>query len=598
MLHSTSRPTRAVALVLAGISLMSAPALAQTDAPPPNPDFGPNVTIFDSNTDPATLQKQMDDAYAHQESNQFGSERYAFLFKPGTYKVDGKVGFYTQVYGLGKSPDDTTIQGGMTTDAKWMGGNGTCNFWRGLENMLIAPDGKIVTEEKWAVSQAAPFRRMHIKGTLSLFDGGWTSGGYMADCKVDGNVVPGSQQQWFTRNSTWSEWDGGVWNMVFAGVQGAPGGSWPDKPFTTIDSVPIIAEKPFLFVDDNGTFNVFVPLIKKDSSGADWDGSTPDGVTIPLSQFYIAHADKDTAATINAALAKGQHLLLTPGIYNIDDPIKVTQANTVVLGIGMPTISPRKGKNAMEISDVSGVHLANVLFDAGPTDSPVLLQVGDPGSTASHADNPTIIYDIFCRIGGAGVGVADRGVIINSNDVIGDQAWIWRADHGEGAGWYSNKSLNGLVVNGANVTYYGLFVEHFQEDQVLWNGENGRTYFFQSEMPYDPPTQDVWKHGDVRGWPAYKVADNVTTHEAWGMGIYCVFNSDNIYADTAVECPKDQPGVKFHHVLTFRLAGHTDNSGIQSVINGVGAPATKKASEQKVLEYPSDSDTAAVPSGA
>ena len=170
-------------------------------------------------------------------------------------------------------------------------------------------------------------------------------------------------------------------------------------------------------------------------------------------------------------------------------------------------------------------------------------------------------------------------VVINSNDVVGDHAWIWRADHGAGSAWDANKSTNGLIVNGNNVIYYGLFVEHFQEDQTLWNGDNGRVYFYQCEMPYDPPTQTAWQHGTVKGWPGYKVADSVKNHQAWGLGIYCVFNHDAIYSDNAVEAPK-VPGVQFHHVLTFRLSGATDGSGINSVINGTGSPATKQATRQ------------------
>jgi len=170
--------------------------------------------------------------------------------------------------------------------------------------------------------------------------------------------------------------------------------------------------------------------------------------------------------------------------------------------------------------------------------------------------------------------------------VIGDHAWIWRADHGAGAGWTTNPSTSGLIVNGNNVTYYGLFVEHFQDYETLWNGENGRTYFYQSELPYDPPTQDDWKHGTVKGFASYKVADNVQHHEAWGLGIYCVFKQDNIYCDNAIEAPKSSD-VKFHNALIFRLSGATDNSGIGSVISGTGEPATKKKAKTEVTEYPS-----------
>lgn len=566
-----------------------APSAPAPSSPANNtaPDFGPNVLVFDPSMNAADIQAKADAIFSTQERNEFGSERYAMLFKPGTYQAKINVGFYTQIYGLGKLPDDVTINGAVRASGDWDNGNCTLNFWRGVENLAIDPGGE---SDMWAVSQAAPFRRVHVKGGLDLFQvhdgrGGWASGGYMADCKIDGRIVPGSQQQWFSRNSDWSDWTNGVWNMVFLGVSNPPQGTWPDKPYTAIEKTPYIKEKPFLTIDDKGQYSVFVPAVRKDSQGISWGDGQQAGDSIPLSQFYIARSDKDTAATLNAALSSGKNLLLTPGIYNLDAPVVVTRPDTIVLGIGMPTLSPVKGTSAMEVADVSGVQIDNILFDAGSVTSPYLLQVGPPGSSVSHANDPTTLIDVFCRVGGATVGVTKTCVVINSSDVIGDHAWIWRADHGAGSGWDANKSTNGLVVNGANVTYYGLFVEHFQEDQTLWNGDNGRVYFYQCEMPYDPPTQDAWKHGTVKGWPGYKVADNVKTHEAWGLGIYCVFNHDSIYADTAVEAPK-APGVLFHHVLTFRLSGETAESGINSVINGTGNPATKESTKQMVVEYP------------
>ena len=154
------------------------------------------------------------------------------------------------------------------------------------------------------------------------------------------------------------------------------------------------------------------------------------------------------------------------------------------------------------------------------------MQVGPAGSSASHAANPTSLHDVFFRIGGAGVGRATTSLVINSHNVIGDHTWIWRADHGSGVGWNTNTADTGLVVNGNNITFYGLFVEHYQKYQVIWNGNGGRTYFFQNEMPYDPPNQAAWMNGSTRGYAAYKVANTVTSHEAWGLGSYCFFNAN------------------------------------------------------------------------
>ncbi len=117
--------------------------------------------------------------------------------------------------------------------------------------------------------------------------------------------------------------------------------------------------------------------------------------------------------------------------------------------------------------------VAGLLFDAGMKASPVLLEVGPDGSKARHIQNPISLHDVFFRVGGAGVGRTLANLKVNSSDTIIDHTWIWRADHGSGVGWSSNTSANGLIVNGDNVTAYGLFVEHHQQFQVLWNGNHG-----------------------------------------------------------------------------------------------------------------------------
>src|SRR4029450_7840833 len=95
---------------------------------------------------------------------------------------------------------------------------------------------------------------------------------------------------------------------------------------------------------------------------------------------------------------------------------------------------------------------------------------------------------VFFRVGGSQAGKATVSLRVNSNNVIGDHMWIWRADHGNGgtAGWTTTPAANGLVVNGNNVTMYGLFVEHYQQYQTIWNGNGGRTDFYQNEMAHEP----------------------------------------------------------------------------------------------------------------
>jgi len=550
------------------------------------PDFGPNTMVFNPAMPAASIQEQIDKVYKAQQHSEFGTDRNALLFLPGDYKVDVPVGFYTEVIGLGASPDAVHIIGNVHSDASLPHNNATCTFWRAAEGFAVTPTGGAEAGTmQWAVSQAVPFRRMHVMGSMVLHqDRGWASGGWMSDSLVDGNVGAGPQQQWISRNSEWGSWTGSNWNMVFVGVKNAPEGEWPKPVYTKVAETPVVREKPFLMVDAEGRYSVRVPSLVHDSAGITWkSGSTP-GKSIPLSRFYIAHAGVDAAATMNAQLDAGKDLLLTPGIYDLTEAIHVTRPDTVVMGLGFATLRPVKGTAAMTTSDVDGVILAGLLFDAGEEMSPVLLEVGPEGSKAGHAKNPISLHDVFFRVGGAGVGRAKVDLRINSNDTIVDHTWIWRADHGAGVGWDKNLSANGIVVNGNHVTAYGLFVEHHQEFQVLWNGNGGRTYFYQSEIPYDPPDQVSYTSAaGTNGWASYKVADNVTSHEAWGLGVYSVFRKPNVVLSRALEVPKT-PGVKFHHMITVAL----DNLGeISNVIDDAGgATSTKPRTTPKVTEFP------------
>jgi hypothetical protein len=572
--------TTKLTLSLALFASITSPAIAATAAAL---DFGPNVLLFNPSMPSATIQAQIDKVYATQRRNEFGPERNAILFLPGEYNVDVPIGFYTQVLGLGASPDSVHITGNVHSDAASRNNNATTTFWRAAENFSVVPAGGVM---KWAVSQAAPFRRMHVQGDIVLHqNGGWASGGWMADTLIDGEVAAGPQQQWISRNSEWRSWTGANWNMVFVGIPNPPEGEWPKPPYTKIAKTPIVREKPYLQVDASGNYSIRVPVLRTDTSGITWHASSPPGKTIPMREFYIAHPNRDNAATINAQLAKGKNLLLTPGIYDLTEPIRIIHPNTVVMGLGFATLRPVNGTAAMTTADADGIVLCGLLFDAAATQSPVLLQVGPAKSKANHEKNPISLHDVFFRVGGAGAGRTVVNLEINSKDTNVDHTWIWRADHGAGVGWDSNTSANGLVVNGNNVTAYGLFVEHHQQFQVLWNGNGGRTYFYQSEIPYDPPDQPSYTSApDTNGWASYKVADTVTSHEAWGLGIYSVFRHPNVVLTRAIEVPIN-PNVRFHDMITVAL---DDKGEISNVINNTGGPTAVAPNRvtPKVTNFP------------
>jgi hypothetical protein len=596
--------TAVAALVLAG----SLAGTAGAAPPTGGGDLGPQVVVFDPSMPVAEIQARADAIHAQQVDAEMGTGRWALLFKPGVYGTDAqplqlKVGYYTEIAGLGESPADVTINGKIEVYNRCLEGGGTSNclalvnFWRTLSNLTLrinaaGQDGCRASANFYAVSQAASIRRVEVTGgTLSLMDyctagPQWASGGYLADSRA-GTVINGSQQQWLTRDSTIGSWSNGVWNQVFAGVEGAPSdATFPSPPYTTLETTPLSREKPYLFLRGDRWF-VRAPSAQRDSRGTTWaDGPTP-GRTLPLSDFFVARPS-DSVQEINNQLARGRHLLLTPGVYDVARSIEVKRANTVVLGIGHATLTAVGGAVPLTVADVPGVVVAGVTIDAGTVNSPALLRVGKANGNNHKSDpaNPTTLNDVYFRVGGPHVGKADVSLEVNSDDVLIDHAWVWRADHGVpgSVGWDVNTGRNGVIVNGDDVTATGLFVEHYQQYNVIWNGERGRTVFFQNELPYDPPTQADYQHDGVLGWAAYKVADDVRTHELWGGGAYVYFNvNPSIHATRGFEVPVT-PGVRLHHIMTVNLSAGT----IDHVVNDTGAPVDNSNTGQPsyVVEFP------------
>jgi hypothetical protein len=588
-------PVLAVAFAL----MVALPAFAYTattgvttarvalSAPSSQPNFGPNVYIFNPSMPQSQIQSTVNAVANQQVSNQFGTQRYALLFEPGTYgsstnPLNFQVGYYTTVAGLGLSPSDVVINGSI--DVYNQCSNGSCtaleNFWRSLSNLTInvtTPNFGCYSGEFWAVSQAAPLRRVYINGPTTLMDyctsPSYGSGGFIADSEFGGNVVNGSQQQWFVRNSQLDGWSNAVWNQVFSGVVGAPPQSFPNPTYTTLATSPVTREEPYLYMDSNGQYNVFVPSVQRNSVGTTWaNGQTP-GSSIPINKFFIAQPT-DSVAAINAALASGKDLILTPGIYNLNQSILVTHPDTVVLGLGFPTLIPQNGNVSMSVISAKGILISGMIFDAGPRNSLALLLVGI-GHGGSNPSDPSAIQDVFFRIGGAEPGRATSSLVVNSDNVILDDIWAWRADHGAGVGWTSNTADTGLIVTGNNVTAYGLFVEHYQKYEVIWTGNGGTDIFLQNEMPYDPPSQAAWMEAPgVDGWAAFKVTNNVTSFHGYGMGSYSFFNQGvNIYAANAFEVPTHLPAGSFNDLLTIFLST-SGSGGILNVIDNTGGSST------------------------
>ncbi|RZS91189.1 hypothetical protein EV189_0423 [Motilibacter rhizosphaerae] len=556
--------------------------------------LGPNVIVFDPSMSQDDIQAQADAIFAQQDTNEMGTARYALLFKPGTYgtpdkPLNIKVGYYTEVDGLGQDPSGVTINGAVT--AYGHDGSGALDtFWRSVSNLTInfkgLPGDCHTSNEMWAVSQAAPMRRVDVKGYTTFMpyceNPNFASGGFVADSYLEAGALNGSQQQFYVRNSNLGGgWSNGVWNQVFSGDVNAPAQNFggDGNVYTTLATTPLSKEKPYLYLDGSGNWAVFVPSAQRGSSGTTWAGGHTPGTSLPLSSFFIAKPG-DSVKDINKALDKGQNLLLTPGVYDVAKTIKVTHPDTVVLGLGLPTLTAQHGATALRTDSVPGIDIAGLTVDAGPVSSRALVKIGIHNAPGQQTDpaRPVALQDVFFRVGGPHVGKAEEALEVNTNGVLLDDLWVWRADHGvEGSvGWTVNTSDNGLVVNGNDVTATGLFVEHFQQYNVIWNGNGGTVVFFQNELPYDAPSQAAWAHRGSLGYAAFKVTDSVKTFQGYGMGSYIFTNkTSGLHASRSFEAPV-KPGVQIHGLTTIALnakANGFDFGTIDHVINSTGGAA-------------------------
>jgi hypothetical protein len=575
--------------------------------------FGQNVCVFTDSMPQAQIQSDLD-AIATQQvpaASQFDSQRYAIFFEPGTYGSAAdplvfQVGYYTQVAGLGAMPQDTVINGAIDVfNNLCTAGTSNCNaddnFWRSLSNLTLnvhlpsappayAPPaidafgaGCDNSAEMWAVSQAAPIRRAIINGSVVFQDycanNNYASGGFIADSQISGNLDFYGNQQYMVRNSSIGGANGcpnGLWNMVYSGVEGAPAPVFTGQcqQNTVLSTSPVTEEEPFLTTDSSGGFSVFVPAVQTNSAGPSWASGADAGRSLPLSSFFIANPGTPVPL-INLALAAGKNLVLTPGVYNLDQPIVVSHRDTVVLGQGFATLVPQRGNAALVVVPDTGVKVSGLIVDAGPVNSRVLVSVGTPAPTPQAADNPDAIQDVFFRVGGAETTATSAAVSLldRASGSIIDDVWAWRADHGNDVGWTANTGDTGLIVTGDDVTAYGLAVEHYQKTEVVWTGQGGTDVFFQNELPYDPPSQSAWmKSPTQNGYPAFLVGSRVTTFNGYGMGSYVVFidTTATLHDAEAFQAPT-VPGVEFHDVFGVWISG---SGGLDSVVNGTGGPVT------------------------
>jgi hypothetical protein len=558
-----------------------------------------------------------------------------------------EVGYYTEVAGLGAMPQETVINGEALVPNTLCQGTGpftgtaaTCNsddnFWRSLSNLTLnvmnAPSPPVIgaespnipepgftptfnsatcyeSAEMWSASQADPLRRDIINGSIFFQDfcspQNFASGGFIADSQFEnGTMQFDGNQQFITRNSSLSAENGcpgGLWNNVFSGDTGAgvpaPVFTGQCQQNTVIAATPVSEEEPFLYAGADGSLAAFLPAVQHATSGPSWAAGSPSAATpaepgssLPLRSFFIANPNTPVFA-INLALALGKNLVLTPGVYDLGAPIVVSRPDTVVLSLGYATLVPTRGNAAMVVLPNNGVKLAGgIIFDAGAVNSPFLLSAGSPIAPANPSD-PDLFSDVFFRVGGAESPAHATVSFVDAapNSII-DDMWAWRADHGTtstSTGWTVNTGSTGLVVSADNVSAYGLAVEHYQKNEVIWSGQGGTVEFFQNELPYDVPSQADWMATPKQdGYPAFLVSPNVSTFTSYGMGSYVTFlqTTATLFDQDPFEAPT-RPGVQFNNTVTVYIGG---NGGDNSVIDGTGgANVSPPATPGTVVDLPS-----------
>ena len=567
------------------------------------------------------------------EPGTYGTAADPLVFQVGYYEqvaglgllpsqtiINGQVEVFANTEASG--PDGGSAGECYAATCNWA--NSTDNFWRSLSNLELnvmtngtpaytpAPlstlppigntyaDGCFAgTTDTWSVSQAAPLRRVLVNGNIVFqqfcsetnYQGAdFASGGFIADSQVSGALDFYGQQQYFTRNSDIGSaagagpGGGGLWNEVYSGVNGAPAPMFSGQSYqnTVIATNRASEEQPYLYFD-GGNWRVWVPTVLHNSVGTSWSSSSPGpgySVSLPVtsanpfasSPFFVANPSTPVS-TIDLEALVGKSLILTPGTYAYNAPIAVTHNDSIVMGLGFPILVPQHGNAALLATSNEGARVSGLILDAGPVNSPFLFELGNvlDHSAASVAD-PDLASDVFFRVGGAETTnvSADISFYDFAPNSILDDIWAWRADHGQGPiGWTDNQGQSGLVVDADNVTATGLFVEHYQKNEVVWLGNGGEVEFFQNELPYDVPTQSAWMENPSQdGYPAFLVTPNVTSFNSYGMGSYVVFINTpaTIYNQSAFEVPT-APGVHLNNTLGVYIGG---SGGDQNLINTDG----------------------------
>ena len=336
--------------------------------------FGPNVCVFTATMTQASIQKDLDRIASQQVvASQFDSQRYAVLFRPGTYGSAGnplvfQVGYYTQVAGLGAMPEDT-VNGAIDVSTTSDSGTQDCNRASTTSGVAIEPLIRTESPATWptlAAGRAAPASVLSGLRWAAPNPGGYDSG-----------FRPGHRQRFPAAGlrSNLGGWSNGVWNQVFSEITalGAELRQWGSARLATC---PVTRRKRRSSTPAHGGYSVFVPAVQHNSVGP----AQAAARTAPHPAVEVLRGQSGMSGRLSPRRWPGARTSSSP-LASITCRPSWSRTPTVVLGLGMATLVPQRGNAAMIVVRNSG----NSRLRSCTRPSPVLLSVGTPGPPTTPA---------------------------------------------------------------------------------------------------------------------------------------------------------------------------------------------------------------------
>lgn len=537
------------------------------------------------------------------QTGEWGTSRYAILIGEGNYKMTDffKLSYYTQILGVGNDQSSVQISPGINVlnnciksgDPHCVAPGGLDNFWRSMSDLTIVNDDVPLF---FAVSQASPIRDVTIKSDNGIvmcdpqtippyYPCGQTSGGFIDGMKAS-VINLGSQQQFYVSNSDINSLENGAWNIISNNNKGTVSGKgdvgvknqWNGYPFTEInDTILTQFKKP--------------KLIK---NGDSWEVRYSNQV-VPVDDFIIINSNPNEDRTkisssdvqkINDQLDNKPGIIIMPGVYDLEDTLKIPN-NKMIMGLGLPSLVCPDINGKCMVTGSEGVRIYGLVFDAAKVSNfstnkdAVILTIGEKDKGASV--NPTVLQDVYCRIAHIEKSQSDASaytcIKVNADYTIGENLWLWRADHDAK---FINvladtvKALYGLVVYGNNVKMYALFVEHFQNYQTVWFGKNGQVNFYQSEMPYYLPEGGFSKCYLPDSSVVYNtqvcsslyIAESASGFRGSGIGVYSYFPNANTSGQKAGEKPFIQGTINAKNAIIINAEDVVLTHGLTHFLDG------------------------------